>query len=113
VSLHHRFPSYFYKLVGVAAAVLVGLLLGYLSHERNSVEGSTERGTVLVAKRLIPKGTSGSSIAAQNLFVVVTVPKVQIAPKAISDPAVLQGRIAAGDIYPRQQLAASDFTTPH
>jgi len=70
-------------------------------------------GTVLVAKRLIPKGTSGSSIAAQNLFVVVTIPKEQIAPRGISDPAVLQGRVAAGDIYPNEQLAMSHFTTPH
>jgi hypothetical protein len=100
--------------VGVAAAVLVAiLLLVYLSHYRNSVKGSTEPGTVLLAKRLIPKGTSGSSIAAQNLFVVITIPKGQIAPRAISDPAVLQGRVAAADIYPHEQLAAPDFTTPH
>jgi hypothetical protein len=71
------------------------------------------RGTVLVAKRLIPKGTSWSSIAAQNLFVVITIPKGQIAPTAISDPAVLQGRVAAGDIYQNQQLETSDFTTAH
>jgi flagella basal body P-ring formation protein FlgA len=104
-----------------ACALALGIAIGaaavaapvYLSDHRNSVKGSTEPRTVLVAKRLIPKGTSGSSIAAQNLFVVVTVPKVQIAPKAISDPAVLQGRVAAGDIYPRQQLEASDFTTAH
>ena len=113
MSLHHRFPSYFYKGVGVAAALLVAFLLGYLSHDRNSVKGSTEPGTVLVATRLIPKGTSGGSIAAHSLFVVATVPKEQIAARAISDPAVLRGRVAATDIYPRQQLAASNFTTPH
>jgi hypothetical protein len=77
------------------------------------VKGSTEPGTVLLAKRLIPKGTSWSSIAAQNLFVVITIPKGQIAPRAISDPAVLQGRVAAADIYPHQQLETSDFTTAH
>ncbi|HYX77548.1 MAG TPA: SAF domain-containing protein [Gaiellaceae bacterium] len=71
------------------------------------------RGTVLVAKRLISKGTSWSSIAGQNLFVVVTIPKGQIAPTAISNPAVLQGRVAAGDIHQHQQLTMSDFTTPH
>ena len=99
---------------GAAILVFGGFFkTGYLSHDRNSVEGSTELGTVLVAKRLILKGTSGSSIAAQNLFVVVTVPKVQMAPTAISDPAVLHGWVAAGDIYPNQQLATSDFTTPH
>jgi hypothetical protein len=86
---------------------------GYPSHDRNSVKGSTEPGTVLVAKRLILKGTSWSSIAAQNLFVVITLPKRQIAPRAISDSAVLQGRVAAGDIYQNQQLETSDFTTAH
>ena len=104
-----------------ACALAVGIAIGaaavaapvYLSHHRKSVKGSTEPGTVLVATRLISKGTSGSSIASHNLFVVTTIPKGQIAPRAISDPAVLQGRVAATDIYPRQQLAASNFTTPH
>ena len=104
-----------------ACALAVGIAIGaaavaapvYLSDHGNNVNGSTEPGTVLVATRLIPKGTSGSSITSHNLFVVTTIPKGQIAPRAISDPAVLRGRVAATDIYPRQQLAASDFTTPH
>jgi Flp pilus assembly protein CpaB len=99
-------------VVGVAAAVLAAiLLLVYLSHYRSSVKGSTEPVTVLVAKRLIPKGTSGSSIAAQNLFVVTTIPKGQLKVGAISDPAVLQGTVTAADVYPNQQLTTSDFTT--
>ena len=99
-------------VVGVAAAVLAAiLLLVYLSHYRSSVKGSTEPVTVLVAKHLIPKGTSGATIAQQNLFVVTTIPKGQLKLAAISDPAVLQGRVAAADIYPSQQLTTSDFTT--
>jgi Flp pilus assembly protein CpaB len=99
-------------VVGVAAAVLAAiLLLVYLSHYRSSVKGSTEPVTVLVAKRLIPKGTSGSSIAAQNLFVVTTIPKGQLKVGAISDPAVLQGTVTAADVYPNQQLTTGDFTT--
>jgi flagella basal body P-ring formation protein FlgA len=100
----------------VSVALLLGVALGAIPTFlifHGSKSSSTEPGTVLVAKRLIPKGTSGSSIAAQNLFLVTTIPKGQMAPRAISDPAVLQGRVAAGDIYPRQQLEASDFTTPH
>ena len=90
-------------VVGVAAAVLAAiLLLVYLSHYRSSVKGSTEPVTVLVAKRLIPKGTSGNSVAAQNLFVVTTIPKGQLKLGAISDPAVLQGTVAAADIYPNR-----------
>jgi Flp pilus assembly protein CpaB len=99
-------------VVGVAAAVLAAiLLLVYLSHYRSSVKGSSEPVTVLVAKRLIPKGTPGSSIAAQNLFVVTTIPKGQLKLGAISDPAVLQGTVTAADVYPRQQLTTTDFTT--
>jgi Flp pilus assembly protein CpaB len=99
-------------VVGVAAAVLAAiLLLVYLSHYRSSVKGSTEPVTVLVAKRLIPKGTSGNSIAEQNVFVVTTIPKGQLKLGAISDPAVLQGTVAAADIYPNQQLTTNDFTT--
>jgi Flp pilus assembly protein CpaB len=97
--------------IGVAAAVLAAiLLLVYLSHYRSSVNGSTEPQTVLVAKRLIPKGTTGASFAEKNLFDVTTVPKDQLKFGAISDPAVLRGTIAAADIYPRQQLTTADFT---
>jgi Flp pilus assembly protein CpaB len=99
-------------VVGVAAAVLAAiLLLVYLSHYRSSVKGSTEPVTVLTAKRLIPRGTSGASIAEQNLFVVTTFPKGQLKLGAISDPAVLQGSVTAADIYPGQQLTTGDFTT--
>jgi Flp pilus assembly protein CpaB len=99
--------------VGVAAAVLAAiLLLVYLSNYRSSVKGSTEPVTVLVAKRLIPKGTTGASIAGKNLFVVTTIPKGQLKVGAISDPAVLQGTVAAGDIFPRQQLTSALFTVP-
>ena len=99
-------------VVGVAAAVLAAiLLLVYLSHYRSSVKGSTEPVTVLVAKSLIPKGTSGTQIAEKNLFVVTTIPKGQLKLQAISDPAVLQGTVAQADIYPNQQLTTNDFTT--
>lgn len=99
-------------VVGVAAAVLAAiLLLVYLSHYRSSVKGSTEPVTVLVAKRLIPKGTTGDQIAARNLFVVTTIPKGQLKVGAISDPAVLQGTVTASDVYPNQQLTTDNFTT--
>jgi Flp pilus assembly protein CpaB len=98
--------------IGVAAAVLAAiLLLVYLSHYRSSVNGSTEPQTVLVAKRLIPRGTTGESFAANNLFDVTTIPKDQLKLGAISDPAVLRGTVVAADIYPRQQLTSADFTT--
>jgi Flp pilus assembly protein CpaB len=65
--------------------------------------------TVLVAKRLIPKGTTGASLAAKNLFVVTTVPKGDLKLGALSDPGVLRGTVAATDIFPSQQLTTADF----
>ena len=98
-------------VVGVAAAVLAAiLLLVYLSHYRNSVKGSTEPVTVLVARSLIPKGTSGTSLATKGLFVVTTIPKGQLKLGAISDPVALRNTFAVADIYPRQQLTTADFT---
>jgi len=99
-------------VIGIAAAVLAAiLLLVYLSHYRNSVKGSTEAVTVLVAKRLIPKGTTGTSLATNNLYVVTTIPKGQLEVGAISDPGVLRGTVAAADIYPSKQLTTAEFTT--
>jgi hypothetical protein len=103
----------FVLAVGIAIGAAAVGAAAYLGHHGKSVKGSTEPGTVLVATRLIPKGTSGSSIAEQNLFRVATIPKEQMAPTAISDPGVLLGRITAADIFPNEQLAARDFTTPH
>ena len=98
--------------VGIGAAVLAAiLLLVYLRSYRSSVKGSSEPVTVLVAKRLIPRGTSGASVATKGLFVVTTVPKGQLKLGAISDSGALRGTIAANDIYPNQQLTSADFTS--
>jgi Flp pilus assembly protein CpaB len=96
--------------VGIAAAVLAAiLLLVYLRSYRSSVKGSSEPVTVLVAKRLIPKGTSGSSLATKNLYITTTVPKGELKLGALSDPATLRGTVAAAEILPGQQLTTADF----
>ena len=97
--------------VGIGAAVLAAiLLLVYLRNYRSSVKGSSEPVTVLVAKRLIPKGTSGAAIANKNLYSVTTIPKGELKLGALSDSASLRGTVAANDIYPSQQLTQADFT---
>jgi Flp pilus assembly protein CpaB len=96
--------------VGIGAAVLAAiLLLVYLRSYRSSVKGSSEPVTVLVAKKLIPRGTSGAAVAQQNLFVVTTVPKGELKLGALTDSASLRGTVAATDIYPSQQITSSDF----
>src|SRR5918912_2060670 len=92
------------------AALLAGIsILVYLNKYRHSVSAEGAPVTVLVAKRLIPKGTPGAAIAASGLFTTTTIRESQLRNGALSDPVSLHARAAAHDIYPGQQLTASDF----
>jgi Flp pilus assembly protein CpaB len=96
--------------VGAAAAVIAGIVLAVYLHEyRNNVNSASAAAPVLVASQLIPKGTPGDLVGANNQFQVGSVPKAQLAIGALTDPAALTGRIAVRDIYAGQQLTAADF----
>ena len=65
---------------------------------------------VLVAKRLIPKGTSGDFIRSDPaLYSVVPSQPSQIESGVIVDPATLVGKVAVTDIARGQQITAADF----
>ena len=65
---------------------------------------------MLVAKNLIPKGTSGIVIAEKQLFQAATLAKDDLKVGAISDPAYLNGRVAVADIFPGQQITTADLS---
>jgi len=97
--------------LGIAAAALAAILLvAYLIQYRSSVNDSTAPTPVLVAKNLIPKGTSGTIIAEKQLFQAATLAKDDLKVGAISDPAYLNGRVAVGDIFPGQQITTADLS---
>jgi Flp pilus assembly protein CpaB len=97
--------------VGIGAAVLAGIvLLVYLNQYRKNVNSEARPISVLVAKSLIQKGTPGDIVGTQNLFQVSSIPKSDLKTGALVDPASLKGRVAAVDVYPGQQITASDFT---
>ena len=96
---------------GVGAAVIAGLVLVlYLKQYRASLNSGHQKMTVLVAKRLIEKGTPGNLIGTKELFQTTEVARNQLKTGALADPAVLRGRVAVADIYPGQQLTTADFT---
>jgi Flp pilus assembly protein CpaB len=98
--------------LGIAAAVLAGiLLLVYLDRYRDSVRAETANTSVLVAKSLIVKGTSGTQVAKRDQYQAAEFPREDVKDGAIADPAYLNGRVAVNDILPGQQLTAADFTT--
>ena len=97
-------------LLGVIAAVIAAIaLLVYLNHYRNSVN-SDQQIKVLVAAKLIQKGTPGDVIrTTSGLYQLRDVPKKQVDSGAIVNPAALAGKVALTDISFGQQLTAADF----
>src|SRR5919204_1528322 len=97
--------------VGGGAALLGGIfILVYLNRYRHSVKAQGAPVTVLVAKRLIPKGTTGASVAAGGFFTRTTIRESQLRDGAFSDVASLRERVAARDVLAGQQLTSADFT---
>jgi Flp pilus assembly protein CpaB len=93
----------------IAAVIAFGLVLVYVGRYRNSVTQTGAPVTVLVAKKPIPRGSSGDVIAAASLYTTTTLRQGQVLNGAFSDPASLRGEVAATDIAAGSQLTASDF----
>jgi hypothetical protein len=104
-----------WRAVGFLVAVLVFAagFAGYRpGHHRPVVHSNNGPMTVLLAKRLIPKGTSGSTVATNVMYQAHTLqPEEEPEVGAIADPAYLNGRAAAVDILPGEQIIASDFAS--
>jgi Flp pilus assembly protein CpaB len=97
--------------LGIGAALLAGILLvAYILQYRSSVKDSAAPTSVLVAKKLIPKGTSGSIIAEQDLFQTASLPRDDLKLGAISDPGYLAGRVTTVDIFPGQQITTGELS---
>jgi pilus assembly protein CpaB len=96
--------------LGVIAAIIAAIaLIVYLNSYRNSHSGNAAV-SVLVAQKLIQKGTTGDVIrTTSGLYQPTSIAKGQVETGAIVDPATLEGKVATVDISPGQQLTAADF----
>ena len=96
-------------LLGVIAAVIAAVaLIVYLHQYRNSVNNNAVS-SVLVATKLIEKGTPGGVVGSSGLYETSSISKSDVKTGAFVDPATLAGQVAVTDIYPGQQLTAADF----
>jgi Flp pilus assembly protein CpaB len=96
--------------LGIVAATLAAIVLAvYLIGYRDSVAADTAPTPVLVAKQLIARGTPGSVIGVKQLYESTEVAANSLKVGAIADPATLNGRVTAVDVYPGQQLTDADF----
>jgi pilus assembly protein CpaB len=97
--------------VSILAAVLAAIILVlYLNRYRASVRSAGTPVTVLVAKGVIEKGTSGQVVATQDLYRTSTLSKSEVADGAITDPDALKGKVAGADIFPGEQLTTAKFS---
>jgi Flp pilus assembly protein CpaB len=96
-------------LLGLIAALIAAVaLVAYLNHYRNSAKAVPV--SVLVAQKLIQKGTSGDVLRTTPGFYESTnYAKDQVAAGAITDPAALAGKVALTDVAAGQQLTQADF----
>jgi pilus assembly protein CpaB len=92
-----------------ATVVAAGILVLAINRYRQSVTTSNAQSTVLVANSLIEKGTSGTAIAASQLDTPTKIVEKHLSTGAISDTAMLTGKVAATNILPGQQLTTADF----
>jgi Flp pilus assembly protein CpaB len=96
--------------LGLGAIVLATILLiVYLDRYRARVGGASAPTPVLIAKQTIPAGTPGTLVATQGMYTPTTIPKKEVEAEAIADPTFLQGRAAAVEILPGEQLTDLDF----
>jgi Flp pilus assembly protein CpaB len=96
-------------VAGGSAVLAAAILMVFLAQYRKSLDGSQSAVTVLVAKSLIEKGSSGTVIAENSIFQTARVKKADLKNGAIADPANMRGKVTIDDIYPGEQLTASDF----
>lgn len=97
-------------VAGASAFLAAAVLMVFLSQYTKSISGDDQPMTVLVARSLIEKGSSGSVIAEKSVFQTARVRKSELKDGAVSDPSNLRGKVAADDIYPGEQFVITDFT---
>jgi Flp pilus assembly protein CpaB len=96
--------------IALVGALLAAVILVVALHKyKQGIETQHKPATVLVASHFIEKGTSGAAIGVGQYFKVSQIAEKQLASGALANSAALHGEVAAVDIYPGQQLTASDF----
>jgi Flp pilus assembly protein CpaB len=96
-------------VLAALAAIVAGVLVFMAIDDARNGSAAGGPSTVAVAKQLIPKGSSGESIAREQSFRLAEVEGNALVAGAVTDVAQVRDKVATQDIYPGQQLSTSDF----
>ncbi len=96
--------------VAAIAATLAGLvLLVFINRYKDDVNAGLVPAPVLIADRLIPRGTAGDEVVTGKLFKPSAVAEENVRPGAVTQASQLAGRVAVRNVLPGQQITAADF----
>jgi Flp pilus assembly protein CpaB len=96
--------------VAALAATLAGLvLLVFIDRYKDDVNAGLAPAPVLVADRLIPRGTSGAEVISNKLFKPAAVAEENIRPGAVTQASQITGTVAVREVLPGQQITVADF----
>ncbi|GAA2198720.1 hypothetical protein GCM10009849_12480 [Sinomonas flava] len=103
------------RLLGGVAALIVAiigtvLLITYVNGADARALANTETSDVYVVQKAVPAGTPSASLG--DAIAKKPIPKGVTAVDAVSDLGDLQGRVAAVDLQPGEQLLATRFVEP-
>ena len=99
-----------FAVAGLLALIAAAALLVFLREYKDDLTDS-DPVQVLVARSLVPKGTSGDIIADEQLYKLERVKNSQVEDGAVSDPSEFAGQVLVADVHPGHQLRNSDFGT--
>jgi pilus assembly protein CpaB len=103
--------------VAIAAAVLAGVLLyAFVQQNRTNAPvaataAASATSSAVYATGFIPAGTPASQVAAGDGLERSTVAASQALSGAIAESSQIAGEVATKNIYPGEQIVASDFST--
>lgn len=96
-------------LGAIAVVAVLGITAIRLLAEPECPSGGDSPVSVLVAKQLIEKGTTGDAVVSRSLYAPMVIRCSERQPGAIADPEALLGREAVLDVFPGQSLTEADF----
>ena len=104
------------RILLIAAALAVALLgttmvFGYSAKQAPQAAAAEPQTRVLIAKKLIPAGTTGAKAVEQGLVALDEVPTRLLPPGALVDVIAVRDQEAGGDIQPGEVLLPSRFVS--
>lgn len=98
-----------YTVAAIAATFAGLVLLVFINRYKQDVNAGLAPAPVLIADRLIPRGTSAGEVISGKLFKPTAVAEENIRPGAVSQASQITGKVAVREVLPGQQITLADF----